>query len=519
MDVAIDRQKAMERRDFNYYEARARDVKWEDITSCEDNAEILQRLRDQDTSFDAIRITDEADEVRDFIAEEGDDLGWLGYFVGKSKYLKDLDVNSWGERQHIEAFIEGINRNQSIETLYIGMDLEGRVGGEIFQSLRPFFRNNHNRLAQLGLNFEVGPECTESIVLTLGTRRYPSLKTLHFEGCHIGDDSFAGIATALGIQPQLEEMDFENNNIGLMGCIALGDTMRGWGASNLKTLDLSSNEIDDQGLQALVAGMTNTKLEELYLSDNLITAVGLRSLSTYLQSESCCLNTLNFFGFNLGDEGAVVLAGGLRGNKSLRHLYFDPNESNITDVGWAAFSKVLCDPSSINSTYLSNHNIVTIGDDDAPLDIRQYLELNVHPHPAMNKIIRSHPDFDIKPFFQWKLKLIPVVINWFESCRSHMLANDLGESIQRQSLQNRELSALYKFVRGMPSLTVISYWQQFVMNAQAKRRRIDDERRRLEDERRRLYYDEEAAWLRLGGRPRSEGSSTVVSGSKRMRHE
>eukprot|EP00957_Ditylum_brightwellii_P201152 15324283-Ditylum_brightwellii.AAC.2 len=63
----------------------------------------------------------------------------------------------------------------------------------------------------------------------------------------------------------------------------------------------------------------------------------------------------------------------------------------------------------------------------------------------------------------------------------------------------------------------MSYWQQFVMNAQAKRRRIDDERRRLEDERRRLYYDEEAAWERLGGRPRIEGSSNLVSGSKRRR--
>eukprot|EP00984_Skeletonema_dohrnii_P022697 scaffold11802_cov202-Skeletonema_dohrnii-CCMP3373.AAC.1 len=118
----------------------------------------------------------------------------------------------------------------------------------------------------------------------------------------------------------------------------------------------------------------------------------------------------------------------------------------------------------------------------------------------MTKILKSHPDLDMEPFFQLKLKLLPVVGDWFQSARSRMLANDLGESTlrQRQSLPSRELSALYKFVRGMPSLTAMSYWQQFVMNAQAKRRRIDDERRRLEDERRRLYYDEEAAWERLG---------------------
>eukprot|EP00985_Skeletonema_marinoi_P029612 scaffold28378_cov223-Skeletonema_marinoi.AAC.16 len=62
----------------------------------------------------------------------------------------------------------------------------------------------------------------------------------------------------------------------------------------------------------------------------------------------------------------------------------------------------------------------------------------------------------------------------------------------------------------MPAFAVTTYCQQLVMNAQAKRRR-------LEDERRRLYYDEEAAWLRLGGRPRIEGNIHLVSGSKRRR--
>ncbi|KAK1733972.1 hypothetical protein QTG54_015230 [Skeletonema marinoi] len=71
--------------------------------------------------------------------------------------------------------------------------------------------------------------------------------------------------------------------------------------------------------------------------------------------------------------------------------------------------------------------------------------MNKRPHPAIHKILKSHPDFDMEPFFQLKLKLIPVVVNWFQSARSRMLANDLGESIQRQSLQSRELSALYKF--------------------------------------------------------------------------
>eukprot|EP00985_Skeletonema_marinoi_P027201 scaffold21960_cov180-Skeletonema_marinoi.AAC.1 len=493
----------MERRDFDYYEARARYVKLEDITSDENNAEILRRLRDH--SLDMLTIAGYYGHGH-FVVCEGDDFGWLGYFIGKSKCLGYLRIYSLGEGegQNIEALIEGINRNRSIGSIYIRTDL----GDVNFRNLTPFFRNNH-RLAQLDLSFEVGLECAQSIAVTLSESQCQSLKKITIEDSNLSDEGLTGIATALRTYPHLSVLSLENNSIGLMGCIALGETMRGWETSNLKVLDLDGNNIGDQGLQALAAGMTNTKLEELYLSGNLITAVGLRSLSEYFQSESCRLKILNVLTNAFGDEGAVALAEGLMGNESLTSLHLS-EESGITDVGWAAFSKLLCDPSSIKSTYHSNHIITTIGEYDmprTPLNIRRYLELNEYPHPAIHKILKSHPDLDMEPFFQWKLRLLPAVINWFQSARSRMVANDLiGESIQRQNLQSRELSALYKFVRGMPALTVISYWQQQVINIHARRRRLD--------------VEEETAWVRLGGRPRDEGNVEFIQiGTKRMRQE
>eukprot|EP00984_Skeletonema_dohrnii_P010040 scaffold3884_cov95-Skeletonema_dohrnii-CCMP3373.AAC.4 len=496
----------MEGRDFDYYEERARDVKLlENITSCERNAEILQQLRDQYFPLKTLTISDDDDDY--FVVGEGDDLGWLGYFIGKSKYLEDLHIDSWGEGENIEAFIEGINHNRSIDSLHIGTDL----GDVNFRSMSPFFRNN-NRLAELELNFEVGLECAQSIAFVLDESRCQSLKNLDMGVCSLGEEGFAVIATALRSYPQLEELHLEGNNIGLTSCIALADMLRGWGASNLKTLAFSSNEIDDQGLQALAAGMTNTKLEDLYLSDNLITAVGLRSLRDYFQSGSCCLKTLDVLRNDFGDEGAVALADILKGNKSLTSLYIDPDESGITDVGWAAFSKLVCDPSSISSTYHSNHNIETIGEKGmygTPPDIREYLYLNERlgwRRAAIHKILKSHPDLDMEPFFQLKLKLLPVVINWFQSARSRLANYPQDFSNLTQNLQSRELSALYKFVRGMPALTVISYWQQQVINIQARRRRLD--------------VEEETAWVRLGGRPRDERNVEFIQiGTKRMRQE
>jgi Ran GTPase-activating protein (RanGAP) involved in mRNA processing and transport len=177
-------------------------------------------------------------------------------------------------------------------------------------------------------SFDVGLECAQSIASVLGESSRESFKHLDFSRCNLSDEGFTEIATALSIQPQLEELYFEGNNIGSMGCIALGATLWGWQTSNLRILDLDNNAIDDQGLEALIAGITNTTLKELMLSHNTtITGAGLRSLRNYFQSEGCTLRFLQLYGINFGDDGAVALAEGLTGNKSLLRLLFEIDDS------------------------------------------------------------------------------------------------------------------------------------------------------------------------------------------------
>ncbi len=74
--------------DYEYYEARAKDVKLEDITSDEWNADILASLRDNDPAFTSISI----DSRTDFTVREGDDFGWLGYYVSKNNQVKGLYI-------------------------------------------------------------------------------------------------------------------------------------------------------------------------------------------------------------------------------------------------------------------------------------------------------------------------------------------------------------------------------------------------------------------------------------------
>eukprot|EP00984_Skeletonema_dohrnii_P004382 scaffold1562_cov93-Skeletonema_dohrnii-CCMP3373.AAC.10 len=455
------------------YDALAQNVNIEDITSSKHNEDILRRLRDDDPDWNKTLyiLEDEMDgDIDEFIVGAGDDLGWLGYFIGRSEELEALRVLYLPEeREQVDAFMRGITCNQSIQDLSIKTDL----GDQELENLG-YFLGKNTALAHLRfVNCHVGRECAHNIAMALEQCRNSSLRSFHLDNSNVSDEAFSEIAEALRTQPQLENLYLGRNNIGRDGFEALGNTLCVWQASNLKCLDLSDNNIDDLGLEALVEGMLNcSNLERVFLYDNPITAAGFRSISPLLQSESCSLTELSLYRINFGDEGAIALADGLRGNKSMRHLYFNPNESGITDVGWSAFSMLLCDTSSINNTYLSNHTIERIGDGiycANPPDIEQYLAWNRDERSdaatAICKILESHSDFDIKPFLQWKLKFLPVIINWFGR------AQDAG---LEQSLGGRKLSSVYSFVRGMPMLVTPSQDQEKTRR-RSRKRRLDGE--------------------------------------------
>ena len=352
----------------------------------------------------------------------------------------------------------------------------------------------------------------------------------------------------------------------IYGCVALGTTLEGWSNPNLKKLFLTNDSFDDDGLQALVAGMRNCynlthlslngndlitvdgfrslsalfqsthshmtilqlssmnigdegirtiaaglaslhSLETLRLSDNSIgddgaraiatgiaslsslaylnlsgnasiSAVGLRSLSALLQSDNCSLTRLHLWEIGFGDDGAAALADGLKASKTLKMLLFSES-AGLTSIGWSSssFSKLLCDTSSVNSTYLSNHTLVTIGhwsNRDTPDDVKQLLTLNKRTDKpaAMRKILKGHPDFNIEPLLLWKLKLLPLVMSWFETASTLVDDHKIYEESAR-TIRSRKLSTLYNFIRGMPLLAIDVSNNNAAMSAHSRKRKIN----------------------------------------------
>lgn len=70
--------------------ALAATVRPKDITSSARNRAILHRIKNNDPSFVNLSICDDQldlfeDDDFIFILREGDDLSWLGYFIGGNK--------------------------------------------------------------------------------------------------------------------------------------------------------------------------------------------------------------------------------------------------------------------------------------------------------------------------------------------------------------------------------------------------------------------------------------------------
>ena len=185
----------MEPRDYNYYEANAADISLEDITSSKHNAQLLRRLCDGDLRSCAKELTlgRVGGWATHFHIGEGDDLGWLGYFIGNSEYLRALNIHYLPEdyergEQQIDAFMDGLARNQSIRTL--GLNSLGDYGSTA--TLRVLC--NLTQLEKIVIHNNNLDHNGCSALVTLLQSGFSKLEMLHLQFTNIDDDGVAALA-------------------------------------------------------------------------------------------------------------------------------------------------------------------------------------------------------------------------------------------------------------------------------------------------------------------------------------
>ena len=479
------------------YDAQADSINLEDITNNEINLIMLSRIRRNNAADSEILYIQNEQEIDldigetgedciDYIPEGDKDMGWLGYFIGKNNHLKELYFR-YVEGMSIDIikpFVMGLNNNKSITSLDFGrgMDL---FDGEIFTMLGPFFENNKNltNLAVKESNLE--DDGWRLLALALGRCKNKSLQRVTLSENDISDGALVDIITALSIQPRLQDIEMADNTLSVNGCKALATLLRN-SVTELQHLDLGDNEINDEGMDALVPALKNcNQLQTLRLSRNhSITTKGWQKLATILEAPNSNLRTVFILGNNIDEEALAVFAKALAGNQTLKTLSLGSDAStSLEGEVRRVFTKLICDSSSINSTFQSNHTFSYLGVISRTNPLRSLLALNERDNKkevAMIKILQHHNDFDMMPFFEWEFKVLPLMIDWFDRASAiPRMSVSFGRRIRRG-----KLSSIYQFIRGMPLLYVEARLKRELEEIKEELPKLDQRKLLLEERKR-----------------------------------
>ena len=362
----------------------------------------------------------------DFYSDIGDAYSTLGAAIANNTHLERLTVwLSDGLPLTVanREFFDGLHRNTSISNLELWCNSRNIAGGVAHEILRAYQENN-NHLTVLSIkhaNLQNGGD--RVIMDTL--RRCSNLQRVTLYNCNITDEQLLPIVDAIRGHRPLEELQLYGNNIGNAGCEALA-TLLADPNCNLSAIGLGNNAIDNEGATTIANSLTNNnQLQKLFLDDN-------------------------------------------------------PIDPSVDDK----FCRALCNKTSINDIYSSNHTLnVLLFNHDAGRQLESLLELNecdTKSYVAIRKILKYHPNIDMEPFFEWgmeeegehTLKALPYVMGWFERAEEAVADDDESSNSEGggYNVTEQKLSAIYDFSRAMPLLLEgISS-----MNVDSKKRKRSD---------------------------------------------
>lgn len=123
---------------------------------------------------------------------------------------------------------------------------------------------------------------------------------------NLGDQGLSALASVLG-ETALQDLALCQNEIGAKGVCALAEHLK---ASRVTALNLCSNELEDEAAKALASVLRESRIQSLDLSYNNICALGAQALAEGLRSSR--VTSLDLGSNTLTDFGAVALAAVLR---------------------------------------------------------------------------------------------------------------------------------------------------------------------------------------------------------------
>jgi len=320
---------------------------------------------------------------------------------------------------------------------------------------RAFADNVTLKEIDLGFNRDITPSGWQLFFKCLQNSS-SSIEELDISSNNIPDEGVVALGNALKNNTTLHVLDFNTDHIHEQESTCVPATV--WQSffdclhnskSALQYIILRGCRISEEGLDVIANALsTNSTLNTLDLSNNLqgnVTAWR-RFFTDCLLSSNSSLEGLclceNFT--EDADEMVVDLARALAHDKRLAAIDLSENPS-ISKTGWSHFSRLLCDKSSIVSTYESNHVINYLGAQTLPPDLDMLIHLNKHENKravAREKILRYHfrHGANIQKIHDMELEVMPHAISW------------LSRDVYWTGRERSGLTPLYELLRTLSSL-------------------------------------------------------------------
>jgi Ran GTPase-activating protein (RanGAP) involved in mRNA processing and transport len=180
-----------------------------------------------------------------------------------------------------------------------------------------------------------GAQCIANFI-----EKHPNrMETWYLAGCHITRHGLSVLAPKMIKSTSITNLWFKRNPFGAESALLLADLVVS--TKNLRTLDLETTELGDEGTHRFVDGIVGkpTSLLHLYLNADGIGEKACASLGRYLADPHCQLESLFLSSNPIGDAGARHLAAGIEKNTSLKRLMLA--STGLTNKGVGSIARAL----------------------------------------------------------------------------------------------------------------------------------------------------------------------------------